>query len=58
MEFLLFFRLSFFVLLLNDSTICFSQIQSSINTKNYIIRNSDLFLARTSGFVEAQDELV
>lgn len=58
MEFLLFFRLSFFVLLLNDSTICFSQIQSSINTKNYIIRNSDLFLARTSGFVGAQDELV
>lgn len=53
MEFLLFFHLSLFVLLLNASTICFSQIQSSINSKNYIIRSSDVFL-----FVEAQDELV
>lgn len=58
MEFLLLFHLSLFVLLLNASTICFSQIQSSINSKTYIIRSSDLFLARTSGFVEAQDELV
>lgn len=58
MEFLLFFRFSFFVLLLNASTIYFSQIQSSINSKNYIIRSSDQFLARTSGFVGAQDELV